>query len=90
MAVGGGRATATEKIGHGGVLLYEIRRKRVGLSQCFLKGPENSTLSMSGEPDNRMRLEPCRRGGLWVSVGRRRQNSRRFVGIVAQLLRELP
>jgi hypothetical protein len=57
------------------------------LSKCLLEGPKNGAFRMLGEP------EGCREGGLparVLCVGRWRQNSQRFFGIVTQLLRELP
>jgi hypothetical protein len=63
----------------------------VRFSECFLEGPEDGTLGMLGEPDSRVRLGSCRRGVLLaILVERRRENGRRFFGIVAQLLGELP
>jgi hypothetical protein len=59
MAIGCGRGAAgVEKVRHGSVLLYQIRREGMRLSECFLEGPENSTLGMLGKPDDRMRLGP--------------------------------
>lgn len=62
----------------------------MGLSKCFLEGPEDCTFGTLGEPNGGMRLRSCQRGLPSVVVGRRRQNRRYFFGIVAQVLGELP
>jgi hypothetical protein len=63
----------------------------VRFPECFLEGPKDGALGMLGEPDGRVRLWCCRGGvllAMWVE--RRREKGRRFFGIVAQLLGELP
>ncbi len=79
MAVGAGRAdAAAKKVRHGSVLLDEVRRERIGLAECFLESPENSTLGTAGEPKG------CRE-----RVPGRGENSQGLVRVVTELLGDL-
>lgn len=89
IAIGGGRATTSKKVGHRSVFFDKVRRKRIGLAKCFLKGPKDGALGLLGEAKEGVRRLVLGRGRKALVTVEIRQDSGGLFVVVTEILGEL-